>query len=83
MAHLQSQMLSDKLKGDIASANQYLANFYGEIESIGGQLYDCNNNPLGGKTDMVDAIFAKSGGDFKRISSNVMSEDNQREPVLP
>ncbi len=88
MGHLQSQMLTDKLEGDIASANQYLTNFYGEIKSIDGQLYDSNNNPLEDKTDMVNAIlddlgdaatiFAKSGDDFKRISSNVISEDKQR-----
>ncbi|HHX59536.1 MAG TPA: methyl-accepting chemotaxis protein [Epulopiscium sp.] len=88
MNNLQSQMLTDKLKGDIASAHQYLNNFYGEVKSIDGELYDSAGNPLEGNFDMVDAIsedlgdvatiFAKSGDEFKRISSNVISEDNQR-----
>lgn len=88
MRDLQSQMLTDKLEGDMASANQYLQNFYGELTSVDGELYDSNNNPVGAEHNMVDAIyedlgdvatiFAKSGDEFKRISTNVMSEDNQR-----
>lgn len=88
MSNLQYEMLTDKLKGDIVAANQYLENFHGELKSIGGDLYDSNDNPLEGQTDMVDTIFedlgdvatifAKSGDNFMRISSNVMSEDNKR-----
>ena len=88
MKDIQSQMLMDKLRGDIASAEQYLDNFYGYMGVGDGTLYDESGKSIEGRNEMVDAIskdlgdvatlFVRDGDNFRRISSNVMSIENER-----
>ena len=88
MSELQTQMLVDKLEGDIASANYYFSNFYGDTSLIDETLYDSRGRDIQGEYNMVDAvledlgdvatIFVKAGDDFKRISSNVMQDNGER-----
>ena len=88
MKDLQSQMLIEKLEGDIASANNYLEVFHGDVSLENESLYDSNNREIQGDYKMVDAIledlgdvatiFVKIGDDFQSISSNVVLDDGQR-----
>lgn len=88
MEDLQRQMLIEKLEGDIASANNYLEVFHGDISLRNGSLYDSNNREIQGNYQMVDAIledlgdvatiFVKEGDDFQSISSNVVLDDGER-----
>lgn len=88
MSDIQSQMLVDKLEGDIASANYYFSRFYGDISLEGETLYDFRGRDIQGRHNMVDAvledlgdvatIFARVGDDFKSISSNVMLDNEER-----
>lgn len=88
MGDLQTQILVDKLEGDIASANYYLDVFHGDINLENGTLYDSNGENIQGNYVMVDmiledlgdvaTIFAKVGDDFQSISSNVLLEGDKR-----
>jgi methyl-accepting chemotaxis protein len=88
MEDLQKQVLTDKLKGDLASANHYLYSYHGDITILNETLYDSKGKDIYENYVMVDAIledlgdvatiFVKVGDDFKRISSNVIYEDGKR-----
>jgi methyl-accepting chemotaxis protein len=88
MSDIQSQMLVDKLDGDISSANYYFSRFYGAVTHSGETLYDIRGKSIDGRYDMVDVIledlgdvatiFARVGDDFKRISSNVTLDNGER-----
>ena len=81
MKDIQDQMLLNKPEGDIASANQYLSNIYGDITQKDEILYDANGKNIEDRYEMVDlileelddvaTIFTKVGDDFKSISTNV------------
>ena len=79
---IQVQMLTNKIEGDMASANQYLYKSYGYITEDNGMIYDEKGKSTEGRYEMVDHIqedlgdvatlFTRVGDDFQSISSNVM-----------
>lgn len=81
MKDIQSQMLMDKLDGDIASANHYLSSIYGDITYRDEVLYDGQGKDIEDRYEMVNlileelgdvaTIFTRVGDDFKSISTNV------------
>lgn len=88
MRNLEERLLSEKLTGDIAAANQYVENYYGVIKYAGGTLVDENGRTIEGRFDMVDAImkdlgdvatiFVKSDDDFTRITTNIITDNGSR-----
>lgn len=88
MEELQTNMLIEKLEGDIESANYYLDNFHGELSLRNDSLYDSRGREIEGNYDLVDSIyqdlgdvatiFVKVGDDFQSISSNVLLDGNER-----
>lgn len=88
MNDVQAQILTDKLRGDIASATYYFNNFYGTVSHKDGTLHDAEGENIEGRYEMVDAIledlgdvatiFVKDGDDFRRISSNIMLDNEKR-----
>lgn len=88
MANIQKQMLLDKIEGDLASSTYYFRNFYGDVKKSGDTLYGIDEKNIEGNYEMVDAIledlgdvatiFVKSGDDFKRISTNIKSDNGDR-----
>ncbi|QZY53707.1 methyl-accepting chemotaxis protein [Crassaminicella profunda] len=88
MKELQAELLSQKLKGDISSSTYYFEQYFGNVLYKNGQLMDENGKNIEGQNKMVDAvledmgnvatIFIKSGDDFKRIATNIMTEDGKR-----
>ncbi len=85
---LVSRTLRMKIQGDIQSGRLYLERHYGKIHFADGQLRDGQNQPIAGRYDMVDAlqkglgvaatIFVRDGGDFSRITTNILNAAGQR-----
>ncbi|MTI68037.1 MAG: methyl-accepting chemotaxis protein [Firmicutes bacterium] len=88
MKELQTQLLNKKLKADIASADMYVKDYFGHISYKNDTLVDENNQNIKGKNKMVDAIlddlgdvatiFVKTEDDFKRITTNIMTDEGNR-----
>lgn len=88
MKNIQTQMLGDKIKGDIESSSYYFKNYYGTVKLNNESLFDIKGKSIDGTNEMVDAvledlgdvatIFVKVGDDFKRISSNIMLDNGER-----
>ncbi len=85
---LTTHTLEMKIKGDIAAVQLYVKNHYGKIAMTDGKLVNADGNPIEGCYEMVDAIakdlgvvstiFAREGGDFRRISTNIRQSDGSR-----
>lgn len=88
MRSLQTELLLEKLEGDMAAANVYLDQFYGKLKLENGVLIDAEGKPIAGQVAMVDAIlddlgnvatiFINRGDDFERITTNVRTESGER-----
>jgi len=88
MKTLQTELLLQKLRGDIEAANVYLERYYGEIRLENGELVGENGRSIAGHVEMVDeilkdlgnvaTIFLKRGDDFERITTNVLDEAGER-----
>src|SRR5690554_4503185 len=61
MNDIQSQMLVDKLEGDIASANYYFNRHYGDIILADDTLYDFRGRDIQGRHIMVDSVLEDLG----------------------
>lgn len=85
---LQSELIDQKMRADLASADMYLKYYFGELSYSYGVLLDENGQSIEGRNEMVDdvrndlgnvaTIFVASGDDFKRISTNIMTEEGTR-----
>ena len=88
MNNIKNEILKDHIANNMNLAEKYLNDYYGVLRQEGEILYDIEDNSLENRFEMVDAIFedlgdkatifAKAGNDFKRISTNIMTEDNKR-----
>ncbi|MCY6484198.1 methyl-accepting chemotaxis protein [Clostridium aestuarii] len=88
MKMLQNELLTEKLRGDISSSTYYFQQYFGNVYYKNGQLIDENGKNIESRNEMVDAvldsmgnvatIFSKNGDDFKRIATNIMTEDGER-----
>ncbi len=80
--------LYNNLQHNMSMADTYLGNYYGNIAYQNGVLVDKNSKEITGDMQMVDAltadaggvatIFAKSGDDFVRISTNIINDKGER-----
>lgn len=86
--NVKNQILMQNAKYDINLSMKYIKNSYGELTQGYGTLLDKNGNSIAGDYAVVDSIFydlgdkstifVKENNNFKRISTNVMTEDNKR-----
>ncbi|TCT12893.1 methyl-accepting chemotaxis protein [Natranaerovirga pectinivora] len=88
LENLNQQSINQKLESDLAAAEMYVKNYYGEFKYNNGILTDQNGRNISGVNEMVDkiqedsgnvaTIFVKRGDDFERISTNIIDGDGQR-----
>lgn len=88
MNNIKNEVLRDHIENNMNLAVKYLDDYHGTLSHDGETLYDSNGTNLENSFDMVDAIsddlgdkatiFVKIGDDFKRISTNIMSNEGQR-----
>jgi methyl-accepting chemotaxis protein len=88
MQDLGTFLLKNNLKHNMSIAYTYLDKYYGKMAYQNGVLVDNNGKGIAGDTQMVDAlssdaggvatIFAKSGDDFVRISTNILNDKGER-----
>ena len=88
MNSIKNEILRDHIGNNMNLAIKYLEDFCGKVTQEDGSLYDSAGQCLEGNFEMVDAIFedlgdkatifARDGDDFKRISTNIMTEENER-----
>lgn len=85
---ISSEVLLEKLKGDLNSTNIYIRNYYGELNFQNNILVDSKGNSLERNFEVIDmiskdlnvvaTIFVKQGNDFKRITTSITNEQGQR-----
>lgn len=85
---IKNQLLKNHVENNMDLAMKYMYSFYGTLRQCNEQLCDEDGNSIEGRTEMVDAIledlgdkstiFVKVGNDFKRISTSIISDDNER-----
>lgn len=88
MNNIKNEILKDHIGNNMNLAMKYLDDFCGKLTRDGETLYDSTGKCLEGNFEMVDAIFkdlgdkatifSRVGDDFKRISTNIMTEENKR-----
>lgn len=86
--HVKDQLLNKHVENNINLTMKYINNSYGTLSQGNGTLVDSNGNSIEGEFGVVDTvledlgdestIFVKENNDFKRISTNVMSDENER-----
>lgn len=86
--HVKNQLLTKQVENNINLTLKYINNSYGSLSQGNETLLDSNGNPITGRNGVVDAvledlgdqstIFVKYNDDFKRISTNIMSSENER-----
>lgn len=86
--HIKNQLLTIHVENNIKLSLRYIMSSYGTLTHGNGTLLDENGNSIEGKYGVVDSvledvgdqstIFVKVNNDFKRISTNVMSDENER-----
>ena len=86
--HIKNQLLTMHVENNIKLSLKYILSSYGTLTPGNGTLLDENGNSIEGKYGVVDSvledvgdqstIFVKVNNDFKRISTNVMSSENER-----
>lgn len=85
---IKNRLLTNHLENDIHLSIKYINNSYGTLTQGDGTLLDSDNNSIEGRFGVVDSvledlgkestIFVKVSNDFKRISTNIMSDHNER-----
>jgi methyl-accepting chemotaxis protein len=88
MDNIKNQLLKKNVENNINLTMKYINNSYGTLTQGDGTLLDSNGNSIEGRFGVVDtvledlgdksSIFVKVNDDFKRISTNIMSEENER-----
>lgn len=86
--NVKSQLLTKQVENNINLTMKYVSNHYGSLSQGKGTLLDSQGNSIEGRNGVVDAvledlgdkatIFVRVNDDFKRISTNIMDDDNER-----
>lgn len=86
--HVKEQLLRKHVENNINLTMKYINNSYGTLIQGDGTLLDSKGNSIEGQFGVVDSIyedlgdestiFVKENNDFKRISTNVMANENER-----
>lgn len=86
--HIKNQLLKKHVENNINLKMKYINNSYGTLTQGDGTLLDSDGNSIEGRFGVVDTIledlgdkatiFVKFKDDFKRISTNIMSDENER-----
>lgn len=86
--NIKNQLLKNHVENNINLTMKYINHSYGTLTQGDGTLLDSNGESIEGRFDVVDTIsedlgdkatiFVKVDNDFKRISTNIMSNENQR-----
>lgn len=85
---IKNQLLKKHVENNINLTMKYINNSYGTLTQGDGTLLDSDGNSIEGRFGVVDTvledlgdkstIFVKVKDDFKRISTNIMSDENER-----
>ena len=85
---VKHQLLTNHLENNIHLSMKYVKNSYGKLSLGDGTLLDSEGNSIKGRYGVVDTvledlgdestIFVRENDDFKRISTNIMSDANER-----
>lgn len=85
---IKNQLLKKHVENNINLTMKYINNSYGTLTQGDGTLLDSDGNSIEGRIGVVDTvledlgdkstIFVKVKDDFKRISTNIMSDENER-----
>lgn len=85
---VKEQLLNKHVENNINLTMKYINNSYGTLTEGDGTLLDSEGTSIEGRFGVVDSIledlgdestiFVKENNDFKRISTNVMSGENER-----
>lgn len=88
ISNIKNHLLRSHVENNMDLAMKYLRSFYGPLQQCNGALCDRDGNIIEGRTEMVDSIledlgdkstiFIKDRNDFKRISTSIISEDDER-----
>lgn len=88
MNDIKNQLLKEQVEKNINLKMKYINNSYGKLTQGKGTLLDSDGESIEGRFGVVDSIlsdlgdkstiFVKVNDDFKRISTNIMSEENER-----
>ena len=86
--HVKNQLLKKHVENNINFSMKYIKNSYGTLSQGYETLLDSDGNSIEGEFEVVDSIledlgdkstiFVKINDDFKRISTNIMTDENQR-----
>lgn len=86
--NIKNRLLKKHVESNINLTMKYINNSYGTLTQGDGTLYDSDGNSIEGRFGVVDSvledlgdkstIFVRTEDDFKRISTNIMSDDNER-----
>lgn len=85
---VKHQLLKKHVENNINLTMKYINNSYGTLTAGDETLHDSDGNSIEGRFGVVDTIledlgdkstiFVKVKDDFKRISTNIMSDENER-----
>ena len=85
---IKNQLLKKHVENNINLTMKYINNSYGTLSQGDGTLLDADGRSVEGRFGVVDTIledlgdkstiFVKVNDDFKRISTNIMFDENER-----
>lgn len=85
---VKNQLLKSHVENNINLTMKYINNSYGTLTQGDGTLLDSSGKSIEGRFGVVDTVledlgdtstvFVKVKDDFKRISTNIMSDENER-----
>ena len=86
--NVKNQLLRRHVENNINLTMKYITNYYGVLSQGDKTLLDSNGKSIEGRHEAVDAIsmdlgdkstiFVRINDDFKRISTNITDENNER-----
>ncbi|HHV39408.1 MAG TPA: hypothetical protein GXX70_07985 [Tepidimicrobium sp.] len=86
--NIKNQLLKKHVENNINLTMKYINRSYGTLSQGDGTLLDSDGKSIEGRFGVVDivleelgdksTIFVRVKDDFKRISTNIMSDDNER-----
>ena len=86
--NIKNQLLKKHVENNINLTMKYINNSYGTLTQGDETLLDSDGNSIEGRFGVVDTvledlgdkstIFVRVKDDFKRISTNIMSDENER-----
>lgn len=88
MDDIKNELLEEQVSENIKLKMRYIESAYGTLTQGDGTLLDINGDSIEGRFGVVDSIledlgdkatiFVKVNDDFKRISTSIMSDINER-----